>query len=84
MPGGHLTDLLGTAVVRPRNIETTAVGAAYLAGLAVGFWSSREDIVQNWQVDRVFQPQRPPAEMSALRAGWDRALERSKRWEQPA
>jgi glycerol kinase len=78
------SDLLGTSVVRPRNIETTAVGAAYLAGLAVGFWSSREDIVQNWQVDRVFQPQRPPAEMSALRTGWDRALERSKRWEQPA
>jgi glycerol kinase len=78
------SDLLGTPVVRPKNIETTAVGAAYLAGLAVGFWSSREDIVQNWQIDRVFRPQRPPAEMSALRAGWDRALERSKRWEQPA
>ena len=78
------SDLLGTAVVRPKNIETTAVGAAYLAGLAVGFWSSREDIVQNWQVDRIFQPQRPPSEMAALRSGWNRALERAKSWEQPA
>jgi glycerol kinase len=77
-------DLLGTTVVRPKNIETTALGAAYLAGLAVGFWTSRDDIIQNWQVDRVFHPGRPEAEMAALRAGWNRAVERAKDWEQPA
>lgn len=74
-------DLLGTPVVRPKNIETTAIGAAYLAGLAVGFWESREDIVRNWSVDTVFKRERPVEDMTKLRAGWDRALERSKGWE---
>jgi glycerol kinase len=76
-------DLLGTSVVRPRNVETTAMGAAYLAGLAVGFWSSREDITRNWAVDAKFTRVRPEAEMNAMRATWDRALERAKLWEKP-
>jgi len=77
-------DLLGVPVIRPRNIETTAMGAAYFAGLAVGFWSSREEISRNWAVDKTFAPARPPAEMAQLRRGWERALERAKKWESPA
>ncbi len=74
-------DLLGTPVVRPKSVETTALGAAYLAGLAVGYWESRDDITRNWAVDTTFQPARPKAEMTALRGDWDRALERAKGWE---
>ncbi|HTL67362.1 MAG TPA: glycerol kinase GlpK [Lacunisphaera sp.] len=74
-------DLLGTPVVRPRNPETTAMGAAYLAGLAVGYWESRDDIARNWSRDVTFTPARPAGEMQALRAQWERALERAKGWE---
>ncbi|HVZ65654.1 MAG TPA: glycerol kinase GlpK [Lacunisphaera sp.] len=74
-------DLLGTPVVRPRNTETTAMGAAYLAGLAVGYWEGRDDITRNWSRDVAFTPARPAAEMHALRAQWERALERAKGWE---
>ena len=74
-------DLLDTRVVRPRCIETTALGAACLAGLAVGFWSDRDELARNWSVDATFKPLRPRAEIDALRAGWDRALERAKGWE---
>jgi len=74
-------DLLGTTVVRPKCIETTALGAAYLAGLAVGYWESRDDITRNWAVDTTFKPARPASEMVALRSTWDRALERAKGWE---
>jgi glycerol kinase len=77
-------DLLGVPVIRPKNIETTAMGAAYLAGLAVGFWAGRDDISRNWAVDTTFAPSRPPAEMAQLRQGWERALERAKKWESPA
>ena len=77
-------DLLGTPVVRPRSVETTALGAAYLAGLAVGYWESRDDITRNWAVDTRFEPQRPMAEMARLRGEWNRALERAKGWVQPA
>ena len=76
-------DVLGRAVVRPKCTETTALGAAFLAGLAVGFWKSRDDITQNWTVDATFIPARPAAEMRALREQWDRALQRSKAWEKP-
>lgn len=77
-------DLLGTPVVRPKNIETTAIGAAYLAGLAVGFWESREEIVRNWSEDKVFRRERDAAEMTTLRSGWERALERARGWENSA
>ena len=50
------SDIIGTPVLRPRCVETTAMGAAYLAGLAVGYWMSRGDVASNWQIDRVFQP----------------------------
>lgn len=75
-------DLLGTPVVRPRNTETTALGAAYLAGLAVGYWESRDDIARQWARDTVFTPARPSEAMAGLRADWARAIERAKAWEQ--
>ncbi len=74
-------DLLGCPVVRPKNIETTAMGAAYHAGLAVGFWEDREDIVRNWEVDARFERTRDPEEMAGLQSDWNRAVERSKGWE---
>jgi len=76
-------DLLGTSVIRPRNVETTAMGAAYLAGLAVGFWTSRDDITRNWAVDTKFSRVRPESEMNVMLSTWERALERSKLWEKP-
>jgi len=74
-------DLLQVPVIRPKVTETTSLGAAYLAGLAVGYWKNREEIAQQWSVDRQFDPGRSPDEMAALRAGWNKALERSRDWE---
>ena len=74
-------DLLGCPVVRPRCIETTALGAAYLAGLGVGFWSNREDIAHHWQEDARFTPKH---DLSALKTAWDEAVKRSKSWVPPA
>lgn len=73
-------DLLGTPVVRPAVTETTALGAAYLAGLAVGYWSSIDDVSGQWQVDRRFEPAMPRTAADALRARWSDALARSKGW----
>ncbi len=77
-------DLLQVPVVRPRSVETTALGAACLAGLAVGFWKTREEIAARWAVDRRFEPGRGAAEMEELKAHWRRAVERSKEWAKPA
>jgi glycerol kinase len=74
-------DILGAKVIRPRVAETTALGAAYLAGLAVGFWKNRKEISAQWQVDRVFTPQMRPARRRELLAGWNKALSRAKKWE---
>jgi len=68
------SDMLGTPVVRPVVAETTALGAAYLAGLAVGYWSSRDEIAAQWRVDRRFEPAMPEAEREALYGGWKRAV----------
>lgn len=73
-------DLLGVPVVRPQVFETTALGAAYLAGLAVGYWDSTAQIADNWRVDRSFEPQMAEDRVAKLRAGWQRALERSRGW----
>jgi glycerol kinase len=78
------SDLMRLNVIRPENIETTALGAAYLAGLAVGFWENKEDIVSRWKEGARFEPQRPEEEMKTLSEGWKRAIERAKEWEQPA
>ena len=77
-------DLLGIPIVRPANTETTSLGAAFLAGLAIGFWKSREEIEGFWQIDRQFEPQCPTAQMAGLRARWHEALSRAKAWNQPA
>ena len=73
-------DLLGAAVVRPKVTETTALGAAYLAGLAVGFWDSTDELARHWQVDRRFEPSMPSSAAAARRAEWNEALNRSKSW----
>jgi glycerol kinase len=77
-------DLLGVAVVRPAVTETTALGAAYLAGLAVGFWPSLDAITWQWKIERRFEPAMAPASARALRERWTAALERSKGWEKPS
>jgi glycerol kinase len=73
-------DVLGVPVVRPKVLETTALGAAYLAGLAVGYWKDSAEVAANWQVDRTFEPAMPRARVEALVAGWDKAVGRSKGW----
>jgi glycerol kinase len=73
-------DLLGVPVVRPRVTETTALGAAYLAGLAVGFWKDQREMAAHWQPDRRFDPQTKPAVRKRLLAGWTRALSRARHW----
>jgi glycerol kinase len=76
-------DLLGVPVVRPKIFETTALGAAFLAGLATGFWKNRDQLASQWQVDRTFEPSLPKSKVDALRAGWKKALEKSRGWEDP-
>ncbi|WP_158750042.1 glycerol kinase GlpK [Acidobacterium sp. S8] len=75
-------DLLGIPVLRPPVIETTALGAAYLAGLAVGFWSSPEEIWSKRRNDTRFEPKTDSKEMKAMRQRWQYAVERSKHWTQ--
>jgi glycerol kinase len=75
-------DLLGVPVSRPAVTETTALGAAYLAGLAVGYWRSPQEIAGQRQVERRFEPAMPPDRAMALRDHWRRAVERAKGWEQ--
>ena len=72
-------DVLHTPVERPKITETTALGAAYLAGLAVGFYR-KEDIAQNWQIDKQFAPQMPNEESEKLYKGWQKAVKRSMNW----
>ena len=74
-------DLLGVPVVRPKVSETTALGAAYLAGLAVGYWNDPREIAVQWQADRRFVPAMKPARRKELLAGWNKALKRAKAWE---
>jgi glycerol kinase len=73
-------DVLGVPVWRPQVAETTALGAAYLAGLAVGYWQDQADISQNWALDRRFEPQQDAAAIDELYRGWQRAVERSRGW----
>ena len=73
-------DLLGVPVVRPTVLETTALGAAYLAGLAVGYWADAKDVAANWHVDRRFEPAMSRDQAGSLKANWTKAVERSKHW----
>jgi glycerol kinase len=77
-------DLLGLEVLRPVVAETTAQGAAYLAGLAVGFWSGLDEIEEIWRAEKVFKPASDAVRMDSLYAGWKRAVERARDWEQQA
>ncbi len=77
-------DLLSVPVVRPAVSETTALGAAYLAGLAVGYWGGEEEIARQWRVDRRFEPKSGAAWAEARMAQWHRAVERARGWAEPA
>ncbi len=74
------SDILNTKVLRPTITETTALGAAYLAGLAVGYWTSIEDIQQQWQIDKTFAPSMDEAKRNELTAGWQRAVHTTIGW----
>jgi glycerol kinase len=76
-------DLLGLEVQRPVVSETTAQGAAYLAGLAVGYWSGLDEIGEIWRAEKVFSPSADARRMDSLYAGWKRAVERALAWEEP-
>lgn len=73
-------DILGVPVQRPAVTETTALGAAYLAGLAVGYWSSQEEIQKQWRVESTFEPQMNEDQRESLYKGWKKAVERSRHW----
>jgi glycerol kinase len=74
-------DILGVPVVRPTMLESTAQGAAFLAGLGVGFWQDAAEIDRFWSAQRTFEPAMDPAQRAGLLADWRRALERAKAWE---
>ncbi len=76
-------DVLGVPVQRPAVTETTALGAAYLAGLATGFWSSQAEIARQWAVEKTFTPHMSADQRDSLYAGWQRAVERARGWAQP-
>lgn len=73
-------DMIQTEVLRPKTLETTALGAAYLSGLAVGFWESLDEIKENWSIDKVFEPQIIKEERDKKYRNWKRAVERSFDW----
>ncbi len=74
------SDILGVPVVRPVVAETTALGASYAAGLAVGFWNNLEDLRANWQVDKTWEPKMDETKRAALYKGWLKAVERTFNW----
>ena len=76
------SDILGVPVVRPQIAETTALGAAYLAGLAVGYWKDKEEIAQKWKVDKEFSPNMDNKTKETLYKGWKKAVNRSLKWEE--
>jgi glycerol kinase len=73
-------DVLGVPVVRPQVLETTALGAAYLAGLAVGYWNGDAEITDNWRIDRRFEPGHGGAGTAQARERWNEAVSRAKHW----
>jgi glycerol kinase len=74
------SDLLQVPVIRPKITETTALGAAYLAGLAVGYWDDIEDIRKQWQVDKQFEPEMDAGKVAELTKGWKRAVHAAITW----
>jgi glycerol kinase len=77
-------DLLGVPVVRPRTLETTALGSAYLAGLTVNLWKSREELALQWKAERRFEPRMDPSVRETLMARWRQAVARARGWAKPA
>lgn len=75
-------DILGVPVHRPKVTETTALGAAYLAGLAVGFWENKDEITKRWSVDKVFEPTMIESKKEKLYRGWQKAIGRAIDWEE--
>ncbi len=73
-------DILHVPVIRPKISETTALGAAYAAGLAVGFWSNLEELRRNWQADKTWQPQMGEEQRARLYRGWQKAVTRTFDW----
>ena len=74
------SDILNTKVCRPQNVETTALGAAFLAGLAVGFWKNKDEILMHRKTERIFVPQINEEKRNELYSGWKKAIEKSKNW----
>jgi glycerol kinase len=75
------SDILNTQVIRPKMIETTALGAAYAAGMAVGYWSNFEDLTQNWGIDKTWQPDMPAVDRAKTYSLWKKAVKKSFAWE---
>ena len=73
-------DIINAPVNRPQCVETTAMGAAYLAGLAVGYWSSKEDVIKNWAIDRTFEPALSDEDREAKVKGWKKAVKYAYGW----
>jgi glycerol kinase len=74
------SDIIGAKVQRPECVETTAMGASYLAGLAVGFWSSKQDVIKNWALDREFEPNMDAATREAELKQWKKAVSKTLGW----
>ena len=75
------SDIINVPVNRPQCVETTAMGAAYLAGLAVGYWKNKEDVIKNWTSDRIFEPEISETERQARIRGWREAVKCTYGWE---
>ena len=73
-------NIINAPVNRPQCVETTAMGAAYLAGLAVGYWSSKEDVIKNWAIDKTFEPKIEAAEREKRIRGWNKAVKYAYGW----
>ena len=73
-------DILGIDVLRPECIETTSLGAAYLAGLATGYWKNQDDVLENWQINCRFKSEMKNDKREELLEGWHKAVDRTKGW----
>ena len=74
------SNIINAPVNRPQCVETTAMGAAYLAGLAVGYWESKEDVVKNWAIDQTFEPKIDDEQRNKMIKGWNKAVKYAYGW----
>ena len=74
------SDIFGSTVTRPKTLETTALGAAYLAGLAVGYWADLDDLKEQWSIDKVFSPEMEEKQVNTLVKNRDKAVSRASNW----